>query len=165
MQGALVAMAQRLGLPPEQAVGLVHRALRQHTQGAIIASAQHMREVRSLACTAALPPHSRPVRGRGAAEGPGQPARAAGTARAQVGNREGMQQHARAHVTNLMRVHKAVPLPAEDADMAGAYIDLALSLAHHTYAIERTVMWESITAIYPSDDASKPALKLLLQAH
>ena len=84
---------------------------------------------------------------------------------AQVGNREGMQRHAQAHVTNLMRVHKAVPLPAEDEDMSGGYIDLALLLARHTYAIERAVLWESICAIYPSGDASKPALKLLLQAH
>ena len=48
-------MAQRLGLPPEQAVQLVHKALQQHTQGAIIASAQHMREVRAPLCLYALP--------------------------------------------------------------------------------------------------------------
>ena len=84
--------------------------------------------------------------------------------RLQVGRREAMRDIALKHVKNLMRVHKAVPLPLLSPE-SPQYLQLAMHLARNTYAIERTVIWEAVSMIYPLADSSKAELKLILQAH
>ena len=75
-----------------------------------------------------------------------------------------MRDIALTHVKNLMRVHKAVPLPLLSPE-SPQYLELAMHLARNTFAIERMLIWEACSMIYPLQDTSKAELKLVLQAH